>query len=143
MRFPVAVGSAALAVVVVSAACGGGGGGGYGGSPSAPSTPPPTSNAGVINIVGDRGAQSFTPNPGQPGTGQTVVWRNNDTVAHRIVLNDNANADTGNIAPGASSRAIELPASGANYHCTIHPGMIGSVESASGQPAPPCTGQYC
>ena len=75
--------------------------------------------------------------------GTTVVWRNNDTVAHRIVLNDNANADTGNIAPGASSRAIELPASGANYHCTIHPGMIGSVESASGQPAPPCTGQYC
>ena len=142
MRFSVAVGSVTLAVVVVAAACGGGGGGGYGGSPNAPSTPPPTSSAGVISIVGDRGAQSFSPNPGSPGTGQTVVWRNNDTVPHRIVLNDTT-VDTGNIAPGASSRAIELPAAGANYHCTIHPGMVGSVESSAGQPPPPCTGQYC
>ena len=140
MRFSVAVGSAALAVVLVSAACGGGGG--YGGSPSAPTSPSPTTSTGIITIVGDRGAQSFSPNPGSPGTGLTIVWRNTDTVTHRIALNDTT-IDTGNIAPGASSRAIELPASGANYHCTIHPGMIGSVEGSAGQPPPPCTGQYC
>jgi plastocyanin len=95
-----------------------------------------------VSIVGDRGAQSFAPNPGVPGTTQTIVWRNNDSVTHRIVLNDSP-VDTGDIAPGASSRAIALPASGAHYHCTIHPGMVGSIESSSGQPAPPCTGTYC
>ena len=140
MRFPLAVGSAALTLVLVSAGCGGGGG--YGGSPSAPTTPPPAAGPGVVNIVGDRGSQSFSPNPGSPGTTQTVVWRNNDGVTHRIMLNDST-GDTGDIAPGGASRPIELPANGANYHCTIHPGMIGAIAGSGGQPAPPCTGQYC
>jgi len=138
MRIPLAAVCAVAILVLV--ACGGGG---YGGSsPSGPSTPPPASGPGVVSIVGNRGAQSFTPNPGMPATSQTVVWRNNDGVTHRIMLNDST-ADTGDIAPGATSRPLELPASGANYHCTIHPGMIGSIESSSGQPPPPCTGQYC
>ena len=70
-----------------------------------------------------------------------VVFRNNDSVAHRVVLNDGS-IDTGDIAPGATSRAVSMPGSGTNYHCQIHPGMIGAVSSSSGPP-PPCTGIYC
>jgi plastocyanin len=130
----------ALAVAFVVTACGGGS---YGGG----NTPTPTpggdgSGASTISIVGDRGNQSFTPNPGSSGQDQMVTWRNTDNTAHRIVLNDGT-LDTGDIAPGATSRAVRIPANGTNYHCTIHPGMIGSIRAAGGEPGPPCTGQYC
>ena len=71
-----------------------------------------------------------------------VVWRNNDNVTHRIVLNDGT-FDTGDIAPGATSSARQLSNDGVNYHCSIHPGMVGSVMASSGAPPPPCTGVYC
>jgi hypothetical protein len=68
-------------------------------------------------------------------------WRNTDGVVHHIVLNDGS-LDSGNIAPGASSAPLRLGVDGANYHCTIHPTMVGSINAASGEP-PPCTGEYC
>jgi plastocyanin len=118
---------------VLSVGCGGGGS-----TPSSPSTTPtPTP---TITIVGQNGAQAFSPNPASFG-GQTVVFRNNDSVVHRVVLNDGS-VDTGDIAPGATSRAVAMPGSGTNYHCQLHPGMIGAVSSGSGPP-PPCTGIYC
>ena len=128
---------AAVALLIAAPACGGGG---YGGNPGSPSPTP--SGTSVIGIVGDRGAQSFSPNPGSSSADQTVAWRNNDTVVHRIVLNDSTQ-DSGDIPPGGSSRAIPIPASGTNYHCSIHPGMIGSIRASGGEPPPPCTGQYC
>jgi plastocyanin len=91
--------------------------------------------------VGERGAQSFAPNPATASRGQTIAWRNTDAVIHRIVFND-ASLDTGNIAPGASSAPITLPTDGANYHCSLHPGMIGAIATSSGTP-PPCEGLYC
>jgi plastocyanin len=137
MRVPVA-GVCALFILVLIAC---GGGGGYGGTPQTPTTPSPTGSA-TISIVGDRGAQSFTPNPGSGGTDQVLVWRNNDSVTHRIVVNDST-LDTGNIPPGGSSGPLQLPVAGANYHCSIHPGMIGSVTGSGGSQPPPCTGIYC
>ena len=35
-----------------------------------------------------------------------------------------------------------VPAAGANYHCSIHPGMVGAINGSSGT-APPCSGIYC
>ena len=137
MRVPVAGVCAVFILVLI--ACGGGGG--YGGTPQTPTTPSPSGTA-TISIVGDRGAQSFTPNPGSGGTDQVLVWRNNDSVTHRIVVNDST-LDTGNIPPGGSSSPLQLPVAGANYHCTIHPGMIGSVTGSGGSQPPPCTGIYC
>ena len=130
---------AALAAALVAAACGGG----YGGTPT---SPPPSGGGGTsgttISIAGDRGSQSFTPNPGSLATDQMVNWRNADGVVHRIVLNDGS-GDTGDIAPGATSAAVRISANGTNYHCTIHPGMVGSIKATGGEPPPPCTGQYC
>jgi len=64
-----------------------------------------------------------------------------DPDVDRIVANDGS-FDTGNLAPGATSTAVTLPASGARYHCTLHPTMVGAV-SDSGGTEPPCTGIYC
>ena len=73
--------------------------------------------------------------------GQMVVFRNNHNVIHRVVLNDGS-VDTGDIAPGATSQPLMMPGAGSNYHCSVHPGMIGAVSSTSGS-TPPCEGIYC
>ena len=121
--------TASLFVLALSVAC-------SGGSPSSPSSSGPR----VITIVGQNGAQAFSPNP-STFAGQTVVFRNSDSVAHRVVLNDGS-LDTGNIAPNATSAAVTMPSSGANYHCSVHPGMIGAV-GGEAAPPPPCQGDYC
>src|SRR5688500_17124395 len=119
--------------VVLCGSCGGSGS-------STPSSPSPAPAATTITIMGSNGTQAFSPNPAGFG-GQTVVFKNNDSVSHRVVLNDGS-VDTGDIAPGATSRAVVMPANGTNYHCQIHPGMIGAVSGGASGP-PPCTGLYC
>ena len=60
-----------------------------GGNPVTPApTPTPTPTGGVVTIavVGENGAQSFSPNPATLPAGQTVVWRNVDRITHRVVL---------------------------------------------------------
>jgi plastocyanin len=70
-----------------------------------------------------------------------VVFRNTDTVVHRVRLND-LSLDTGDIAPGATSTAVRMPVAGTNYHCMLHTSMIGAV-AATGSAPPRCTGDYC
>jgi plastocyanin len=130
----------AAAMSIALAGCGGS----DNASPAAPSQPGgggSSSASTTISIVRDAGNQSFSPNPGNAPQDATIAWRNNDTVVHRIVMNDGS-LDTGNIAPGATSTVFTMRTNGGNYHCSIHPGMIGSLRASSGQP-PPCTGIYC
>ena len=123
--------AAAAAVLVGVYACGG--------SYNSPNEPAPTAVV-TIGIVGERGAQSFSPNPAT-AAGRRVVFKNNDSVVHRVQLND-LSIDTGDIQPGATSREVTMPATGTNYHCFLHPTMIGAV-GAPAAPPPACTGQYC
>lgn len=101
---------------------------GYGSSPGTPTGPtaPPGTTVVTIDVVAIRGAQSFSPNPADLPAGQAVVWHNVDTTTHRVVLND-MSIDTGNLPPGASSRAMTIGGTGGGYHCAIHPEMVGTV----------------
>ena len=121
-------------------------GNGYSGASGAnPSSPTPSSPAGVvtINVVAIDGAQSFSPNPATLPAGQVIVWHNVDTATHRVVLNDRS-VDTGDLAPGVSSQPMAIGAAGGQYHCAIHPVMVGSINQATSSPAsPPCEGPYC
>lgn len=121
--------------VTFAAACGGGSS-----APASPS-PTPSSSAFTITVQRQNGAQSFSPNPALAG-GQMVVFRNADTIPHRVVLNDGS-LDTGTIAPGASSTPVRMPTTGTNYHCSLHPDMIGAVTPEAGGPPPVCEGTYC
>ena len=146
-------GRVVLAVFVAGALASGcgGGGGGY----SAPTAANPPANTGntdpaamVVGILGDRGSNSFSPNPASARIGQKVQWRNQDGTLHRIVQDragDDGNTgdpyyggggqggsgtgfDGGDTAPGAMSGAMTLNAAGTlRYHCAIHPGMVGSI----------------
>jgi plastocyanin len=98
------------------------------GNPVAPTPPTPTTPTGVvtINIVRDNGAQSFSPNPATLPAGQMVVWRNVDSITHRVVLN-NGSLDTGDLVPGRSSEPMSINTGGGPYHCSIHPSMVGTI----------------
>jgi len=76
----VLVGSSALMLMVVAAACGGDGA-------SPPTSPSPSPSPFTITVTRQNGAQSFSPNPATAG-GQMVVFRNADSVVHRVTLND-------------------------------------------------------
>jgi len=101
-------------------------------------SPTPTTSNGVvtINVVAIRGAQSYSPNPATVPSGQLVVWHNVDNTTHRVVLNDGS-VDTGDLAPGASSQPMAIGATANQYHCSIHPEMIGSINQDTAASAPP------
>jgi plastocyanin len=136
MRFSL-LGGAAFAIAAAAAmwSCGGSASSGN------PTSPGAMTSSATVNIMGQLGAQSFSPNPASVNQGNMVIWHNSDNTTHHIVLNDGS-LDTGDIAPGGSSAALQLAANGANYHCTIHPTMVGSINAAIGAP-PPCQGAYC
>ena len=129
--------TAAIVFVTLFALSCGGGGSSTGPSPD----PDPGGDPLVISILGDRGNQSFSPNPAI-AAGQMVVFRNNDSVAHRVRLND-LSVDWGIVNPGATSPAFRMPGEGTNYHCNLHVGMSGAVAVDAGTPPPPCRGDYC
>jgi plastocyanin len=119
-----------LLVAATLVGCGGGSS-----NNSNPMAPAPTTGGGgtgvapdvTITINGMDGAQSFSPNPGSVKVGQTVAWRNTDSVAHTATA-DGGSFNTGTIAPGATSSPIMMSAAGSlAYHCSFHPSMVGSL----------------
>jgi len=77
VRFRIGLMALVAAVTLAGIGCGSS-------SPAAP-----TVSADVtISMVGDRGAQSFAPNPTTIRVGQSVAWKNNDTTAHDARLLD-------------------------------------------------------
>ena len=132
----------ALLATVLCVSCGGSGGSG-GGNPSTPTTPTSTGTANVvtITITGVKGAQSFSPNPAMCATGQTVVWKNADTVTHRVVI-DELGVNSGDIAPGATSAPMSLGNVSKSYHCSLHPEMVGALNDAATPTNGPGCGPY-
>jgi len=131
----------AVALALVFAGCGGS-------SYSAPAptptpTPTPTPPAGaIVTIAGEAGNRSFNPNPATPTTDGKLLFMNSDRVVHHIVANDGS-WDAGNINPSETSVAVTVASGGSNYHCLIHPSMVGALNSTAGAPPPPCSGIYC
>jgi plastocyanin len=123
------------AAVVATSRCGGG----DGGSNQNPTTPGPnpTPATVTVNIVGTMGNGSYVPNPVQVGTNEQVIFRNNDTVVHRIIM-DNGSADFGALSPGTTSQPRAVGTG--NFHCTNHPSMVGSIGGVAPPEPPPGSG---
>ncbi len=116
-RFRFTVGFAALATVAgLAAGCGS----------SSPAAPTVAADV-TITMVGDRGNQSYSPNPTTMRVGQTVAWKNGDSTAHDATQ-DASRFGTGTISAGATSTPLAMSTAGTfTYHCTIHPGMVGTL----------------
>jgi plastocyanin len=99
-----------------------------------------------VAIVGTAGNQAFAPNPVAAAVGDTVMFKNNDSTVHHIVLDDGS-ADLGEVAPGATSRGAPVRTGNAtNFHCVLHTSMVGSINGRSAPEPPPCpdpTGYGC
>jgi plastocyanin len=138
-----------LTLAVVGALTLGCGGGGGGGTPTGPSGGGSGSGGGggattqthTVNVVGSVGNTAYQPNPVRAASGDTVMFRNNDSVLHHILMDDGS-ADLGDIAPGATSRGFTVRNSTAlRFHCSIHPSMVGSINGETA-PDPPCVDNY-
>jgi len=93
---------------------------------SSPSAPTVSADV-TITALGDRANQSYSPNPTTMRVGQTVAWKNSDTTAHDATQ-DASHFGTGTINAGATSAPLTMSTAGTfTYHCTIHPGMVGTL----------------
>jgi plastocyanin len=81
----------------------------------------------TITINGMSGPSSFSPSPASVRVGQSVRWRNADSVVH-TATQDGSGFDTGPIAPGSTSTPRTLSVAGTlGYQCSIHPSMVGTL----------------
>ena len=118
-------------VLVGVAACGGG----Y----SSPTTP----TTGGTNNQGTPGAtqgtpvsvtsgaefkttNAYAPNPLTISAGGTVTWTNSDSTTHTST-GDDGSWNSGNIAPGGQFSRTFPTAGSFKYHCSLHPGMVGTI----------------
>jgi plastocyanin len=97
-------------------------------SPSPSPTPSPSGGVAASIVSGARNltTTAYAPNPIAVAVGGTVTWTNGDTITHTST-GDGGTWDSGNIAPGATFSRTFSSAGSFRYHCTLHPGMIGTV----------------
>ena len=117
-------------ILMLAAACGGG----SSSSPAVPSptpspaAPPPPASSSVTIPTGAAalGNRAYTPDDVNVAVGATVTWMNTDSVAHTSTSNASG-WNSGTLAPGAQFSFAFQTAGTFQYHCAIHPGMIGRV----------------
>ena len=97
-------------------------------SSTPPTSPTPTGPATAVSVVsGARtlGNNAYAPNPVTISAGGTVTWTNMDSIPHT------ATSDSGvfnGALPAGGQFSFTFPNKGSfPYHCTIHPGMVGTV----------------
>ena len=123
--------------------------GGGGGAPSTPTsatptppTPTPTAATVTVSIMSSVGNGAFQPNPVLARSGDTVMFRNNSTDRHRIVMDDGS-ADLGDVAPGTTSQGFVLRNGNATtFHCLNHSSTVGSINGQTAPEPPPCPDPY-
>lgn len=88
------------------------------------------SNATAVSMpsgASSRGTSAYAPNPVTIASGTTVTWTNNDTIAHTSTSDTAGVFNSGVIAAGGSFSFTFQTRGTVTYHCTIHPGMMGTV----------------
>jgi len=114
------------AIALAATACGSG----YSApSPSPTPTPATPSSATAVSIPSGAsilGNRAFSPDAIDVTAGTTVTWTNTDSTTHTST-SDGAVWNSGAIPPQGQF-SMTFPNAGTfPYHCTIHPGMVGTV----------------
>jgi plastocyanin len=82
----------------------------------------------IVSGASTKTTTAFSPNPftQSAATRTEVIWANDDGTTHRVV-SDAPLFDSGNLGNGATY-TFNFTAPGTyTYHCSIHPGMVGSI----------------
>ena len=104
---------------------------GYDSSPAPAPSPTPTPGGPSSSVTIPVGAEglgnrAFTPDQLDITAGTTVTWTNTDVVSHTST-SDGTGWNSGTL-PAGGRFSFTFPAAGTfPYHCTIHPGMVGTV----------------
>ena len=98
-------------------------------SPSAPSTASSGTSGTPVSIVSGASTMTttaYSPNPLNVTVGTTVTWTNNDNTSHTSTA-INGQWSSPLIGPSGQFSTTFTTAGSFSYHCTIHPGMVGTV----------------
>ena len=97
-------------------------------SDSTSNNPPSDSDVLIVDNAETMGANAYDPNPFtiSLATQTTVKWGNGDGETHTVTA-DGATFSSGNIGGGGSFSHTFAAAGTFNYHCTIHPTMVGTI----------------
>lgn len=102
-------------------------------TPVAP-TPPAgqvTANAYILPDAATLGALAFGDEAVVVYKGERLRWVNIDTQTHALVADTSGVPDfrtTGNLQPSGGEQSFLMTTTGTTtFHCTIHPGMVGTL----------------
>ena len=107
---------AVLAVLALLAACG------QDGTPTA-HAPRGASHQLAIGMAGSQ----FGPATAEIRAGETIVFRNDDTVAHTATSVEGDRFDSGTMAPGSTFSYVAGKNGRISFVCQFHPGMTGTL----------------
>jgi len=96
-------------------------------TPTTPTTPGSGNNGTPVSIVSGASiltTSAYSPSPVTVAVGGSVTWSNNDNIAH---TSTGPNWNSGSINPGGKFTTTFSAPGTFTYHCTIHPGMTGTV----------------
>jgi plastocyanin len=80
----------------------------------------------MVNGAFGRTNTAFSPSPVTVAVGTTVTFVNNDVAPHDARA-DNGGFSTPVLQPGGTANVTLSTAGNFVYHCSIHPGMVGTV----------------
>lgn len=104
-------------------------------SSSTPSTSSSSSSGGTAAPAASAGAPvtikmqsiQFVPKTQAVKVGQTVKWVNDDTVTHNVTAQSGATFKSSDFGQGGTFTFKPTKAGTIAYVCTIHPGMVGTL----------------
>jgi plastocyanin len=97
------------------------------------SNPPPSADVQIVSGASTKGASAFNPNPFTVALGGAasvdVKWGNADGITHTVTA-DGASPlfNSGNVGPGKTFTFSFTAAGTYNFHCSIHPTMVGTIQ---------------
>jgi plastocyanin len=96
----------------------------------------PVTNVKNVSIVPDAAEledKAYDPNPVEIKVNETIIWTNNDLTTHTVTEGNPSTTvptngfDSGLLSPDQSYEHVFEKAGTVEYHCILHPTMIGKV----------------
>ena len=120
---------AGASLAIALAACGNGppgGGGGGGGGGACPGSAGVSLGSAAVQVSATDQLQ-FSPSSSSVKVGQVIQWTNTGSVLHNITFDEASCLSDSAFQPQANWQIKFTQAGTYPYHCTIHPGMNGSL----------------
>ena len=128
---PVLRGIAALSTAIILAACSGNppttGPGAATNPPAATTAAKPCEDSTGTTVVAATVENNTWSQPITAKVNDVITWTNNDTVPHRVELDDGSCLMGANIAGGAAASLTFSKAGTYPFHCKVHPSMKGTI----------------